>query len=198
MRTYPTGYIPAQEALFQGPKCYRNTFGLFIHNSRNVTVTGGLFADNMLGVDIDRDDTTKLVNSKVIGESDSYRALMAAKRLSEKVCNDPHIGVELHTEMLTEQSKSIAIENVEFSKFSHVRCSDAVPMQYDSSVSALWQSREATLLAADLTFALCRHRAGCLIRLRVCETWFSSRTTGTISIFVGPRLPTLPTSISMT
>lgn len=134
LKTYTPGYLPDQEATFLGFKCYRNIYGMFIHVSRNIVVKGGLFADNMLGVDIDRDDAIRIEDTKVIGESDSYRSLMAAKRLDTKVCNNPHIGIELHTQLRAPRAMGIVIKNVEFTGFSHIPCSDAVPFLLDSSV----------------------------------------------------------------
>jgi hypothetical protein len=134
MKTYPTGYAPNQEATLLGAKSYRNANGLFIHLSRNIVVQGGLFADNVIGIDIDKDDAIRVVGAKVIGESDSFRNLMLAKKLDKQVCNSPHIGIELHTELRTAKDTGIAISDVVFSGFGHIPCSDAVPFSMDSSV----------------------------------------------------------------
>lgn len=185
MRTYPTGYTPDQEATLLGAKCYRNTFGMFVHASRNVVVKGGLFADNMIGVDIDRDDNTRLVDSKVVGESVSYRNLMVAKQQSDKVCNSPHVGVELHTQLLTAKNKAIAIDNVEFSFFSHIRCNDAVPFSLDSSVCEsilILCSGRLGNLDSQYQNIIFFHRLkqGCLIPSRQYEKLHSPTMTVTI------------------
>ena len=135
MKTYPTGYLPDNEATILGLKSYRNSNGIFVHASKNIVVKGGLFADNKINVDIDKDESTRLEDTKIIGESDSYRRLLVAKRLDQKVCDASHIGVELHTQLLTPKAKGIVINNVQFSGFSHIPCNDAIPFSMDSSVS---------------------------------------------------------------
>lgn len=55
MRTYPNGYIPDEQAVFLNSRFYRNrNDGIFFHNSRNLAVVGGVFADNREQLDFDR------------------------------------------------------------------------------------------------------------------------------------------------
>jgi hypothetical protein len=100
-----------------------------------MVVQGGLFADNKVNVDTDRDEFVTVDAAKVVGESDSYRNLMVRKRLADRVCRNAHIGIELHTQLKTPKAPPIVIKNVEFSGFSHLTCADALPFSMDPSVS---------------------------------------------------------------
>ena len=135
LRTYPSGYAPREEAAFVGLKAYRNSKDVFFHRTSNVAVIGGLFADSMVAIDIDRSEDVRVDGAVIIGESESYRMLMNSKRLDKFVCYSPHIGIELHTWKNDHNKDNIVIENVRFSGFSHIPCSDAVPFSVDDTVS---------------------------------------------------------------
>jgi hypothetical protein len=107
---------------------------LFVHLSNNILVQGGLFADNTVSVDVDHDDNVTVNGVTVIGESESYRKYLAAKKLTSKVCGNSHIGIELHTQLKTPKEPIIVIKNIKFSGFSHMNCSNAVPFSLDDSV----------------------------------------------------------------
>jgi hypothetical protein len=134
LKTYPTGYRPAQGATFLGLKAYRNINGVFFHLSQSLLLEGGLFADNQIGIVIDRSDDIRIDGASVTGESDSYHALMVAKRLDKFICNAPHIGMQLHTFLNNPDEKGEVIVNIVFSGFSHIPCSDAVPFTLDNTV----------------------------------------------------------------
>jgi hypothetical protein len=134
VKTYPSGYLPDSEAELVGIKSYRNSFGLFIHVSSNIVVEGGLFADNKISIDVDRDEFVTVDGPTIIGESESYRQYLASKRLTSQVCSNSHIGVELHTQLRTPKAPPIVIKDVVFSGFSHMNCADAVPFSLDGSV----------------------------------------------------------------
>ena len=103
--------------------------------SRNIVVQGGLFADNKVSVDIDREELTTVDAATIIGESSSYRQYLASKQQTSKICNSPHIGLELHTQMKSQKAPPILVKDVKFSGFSHINCADAVPIMMDGSVS---------------------------------------------------------------
>lgn len=71
IRTYPNGYVPSNVAVFEDSRVYRNDdSGMFIHNSRNITLKGFHFADNEQGVDVDRIDLFELRDSEIVGRSE--------------------------------------------------------------------------------------------------------------------------------
>ena len=55
VRMYTPGYMPNTIATIDGLKSYRNdASGIFFHKCYNIIITNGFFADNNIGVDIDR------------------------------------------------------------------------------------------------------------------------------------------------
>ena len=119
----------------------------------NVVVQGGIYADNKFGIDIDRAENIKVDGARVIGESESYRALIERARLSKFVCNAPHRGIELHTRKQDPENEGVLIENVDFSGFDHLPCADAVPFSMDDTVSAQNLSPRNIIAACHLTYA---------------------------------------------
>ena len=70
IRTYPNGYVPNEQAIFEDSRVYRNSnSGMFIHNSRNIALSNFHFADNEQGVDLDRVDLFEMYDSEIVGRS---------------------------------------------------------------------------------------------------------------------------------
>ena len=101
VKTYPGSGLEPDDtpAIFRNTKSYRNAGnGVFIHNSRNIVVDGGVFADNRVAIDIDRSPTCVVQDAKIIGYSPEYKAI-AGPAAFRKHCPSgwPLRGVELHT-----------------------------------------------------------------------------------------------------
>lgn len=74
---YVPGYFPSTMSSFTGLKVYRNNaYGIFIHRCHNLRVDQSLFADNNFGIDLDRAEGIEVTNTRIIGMSPSYKALM--------------------------------------------------------------------------------------------------------------------------
>ena len=107
MKTYPgAGYNSIEEAAFIDSKMYHNRgSGIFLHNSGHFLIQGGIFADNRIGVDVDRAQSLRIIGSKFIGVTPSFAALVSSsgKRghcspvSSSMMMNYPVLGVELHS-----------------------------------------------------------------------------------------------------
>jgi hypothetical protein len=137
---YPKGYQPTNIVVFEGLKVHRNAAtGIFVHRSQNVRISGGLFADNNIGVDIDRAEGVELVNSVIIGESESYRNLMARQPTVKRVCRDAQdrwlVGIDLHTWKKEKAWAGAKISNVTLSGLENVMCPNSASIRYDSQVS---------------------------------------------------------------
>ncbi len=79
IRTYPNGYVPKEQAVFMNSRVYRNSdSGMFIHNSRNIALTGFHFADNEQGVDLDRIDQFRMSDSEIVGRSEGMLEIIYA------------------------------------------------------------------------------------------------------------------------
>jgi hypothetical protein len=137
LRTYPSGYIPDQEAAFVGVKAYlnRNT-GMFLHNSYNIRVTDSLFADNLISMDIDQADSIKVHRTKFIGQSDSYRKVLMSRGLPNG-CNDKNarsIGLQLHTSRDDREKEGSEFRALSFAEYSANSCEHSVPVHVDDTV----------------------------------------------------------------
>lgn len=93
-KTYPgNGYEPdGSPAVFKNLKSYRNrNSGVFIHNSRNIAIAGGVFADNRIGIDVDRSPTCSVTNATIIGLSPEYRSLSTQASLPKHCVSQPSV-----------------------------------------------------------------------------------------------------------
>jgi hypothetical protein len=94
-----------------------------------------LFADNAMGIDLERSEAIEVSNTIIIGESDSYRQLMARQSV-DKVCNrNKLIGLELGT-WQNKRAPGYMISNVTFSGFTKVSCLTPKMISFDDQVSS--------------------------------------------------------------
>jgi len=140
IKTYPHGYVPDNVAVFEDSRSYRNDGnGMFIHNSRNITLSGFHFADNEQGVDLDRIDLFEMHDSVIVGRSKDYKAKVVSQS-APNVCggNPTYIrGVEMHTfQAATGLKPSLQgkFKNVTFSGFNDTGCTDSAVFWADDEV----------------------------------------------------------------
>jgi hypothetical protein len=133
---YTPGYMPNTVASIVGLKAYRNdASGIFVHRSYNIVISNGLFADNNIGVDIDRAEAVVVRDTVIIGESPSYRQLMARQTVGE-VCKQRTLkGLDLHTWKVNTDRNGVKITNVDLSGFKNVACDFASSIHIDDHVS---------------------------------------------------------------
>lgn len=141
MRLYTPGYTPTSLATFDGLRIYRNAAtGIFVHRSSNILILNSHFADNNIGIDLDRTEGIEVRNAVVIGESASYRSLMARQSV-ERVCRNMQdrwlIGIDLHTWKKDKTLAGATLSNVTLSGFKNVQCLNSASIKYDSHVSYL-------------------------------------------------------------
>jgi hypothetical protein len=136
---YTPGYFPSELTPFTGLKVYRNAAsGIFIHRCHNILVTGSLFADNNKGIDLDRAEGIWVENTKIIGQSPSYEALMARQPGVGPVCDrNARTGIDLHTWQKEIDFWGAKISNVEMSGFgaNDPKCTKPTSITYDPFVS---------------------------------------------------------------
>lgn len=147
IRTYPFGYAPDDVAVFENSRSYRNSdSGMFIHNSRRITLDGFHFADNSQGVDVDRIDLFSLTNSQIVGRSEDYKSKVLSQGARNVCGNWPTSyirGVEMHTfrhDRNLQPTLQGLFQNVEFSGFNDTGC--AVP-------AVFWADDEARYMSWD-------------------------------------------------
>jgi parallel beta-helix repeat protein len=141
VRLYKPGYIPSTLANLEGMRLYRNSAtGIFVHRSSNILISNSHFADNNIGIDLDRTDGIEVRNAVVIGESASYRSLMARQSV-ERVCRNDQdrwlIGIDLHTWKKEKEYAGAILSNITLSGFKNVQCPNSASIHYDSQVSRL-------------------------------------------------------------
>jgi len=140
IRTYPSGYVPDNVAVFENSKSYRNgASGMFIHNSRNITLTGFHFADNEQGVDVDRIDLFEMHDSEVVGRSKDYKNKVVSQKAPNVCGGKPTYvrGVEMHTFRTAtgmEPTLQGKFKNVTFSGFNDTGCTDSAVFWADDEV----------------------------------------------------------------
>jgi hypothetical protein len=124
--------------LFTGIKSYRNNaIGIVIHRSHNIRIDQGLFADNYMGIDIDRSEGIEVTNTTIIGKSPSYEALMVRQTRIAPVCErGERVGLDLHTWQKDISFIGAKISNVTMSGFApnDVTCGKPRSLRYDNFV----------------------------------------------------------------
>jgi hypothetical protein len=116
LRTYPFGYLPVTEAVFVDNLSYRNMEdGFFLHNSKNIAISGGIIADNSLQIDLDRADAIRVDGTEIIGLSDSFLAtIQSQKGVMSHL--ESLVGIQLHGRTFFDQTGA-RINGVKFSGF---------------------------------------------------------------------------------
>lgn len=126
---------PPKEATFIGCKSYRNEEdGVFFHNSKNLTVVGGIYADNREQLDFDRAEYITLRDATVVGVSPEFRRLMEAQDVDPPCEYGKVVGVQLHTFTRDSRGNGAYLQNVSFTGFVDVGCEDAFPIDFDDEV----------------------------------------------------------------
>lgn len=135
IRTYPDGFDPSAEATFSNCKSFRNEEdGLFFHNSKNLTVVGGIYADNREQLDFDRAEYITLRDASVIGISPEFRQLIETQDVDPPCENGKVVGVQLHTFTRRSSGVGASLQNVSFSGFIDTGCDEAIAIDFDDEV----------------------------------------------------------------
>jgi hypothetical protein len=138
VKTYPTGYTPDTGATMTGLKVYRNVgTGLFMHITRNIDIVSSLFLDNRLGIDIDRANNIRITSTAVVGKSDMQQQYDFQTQNEISKCSSKKvIGIEIHSWKDDESITGASFNEVVFSGFQNVPCTNSVPISIDDTVSA--------------------------------------------------------------
>jgi hypothetical protein len=121
-----------------GIKSYRHVWaGIEIHRSQNLRIANGFFADNIISIDIDRTVGVEVINTTIVGESDSYRHLIGRQSNVDKMCDraGKRVGIELHTWTVETNWAAARTSNVTFLGFNKTTaCPNAASIMYDTQV----------------------------------------------------------------
>lgn len=139
IRSYPRkGIRPKGDAAhFTGLKLYRNREdGFFVHVCTNLVIEDSLFADNGLGLDLDRSDNILVRNVTIVGVSDSYRRQDQDQNMPGVCHRRSIIGLEMHTYGRREHERDgIALEDIRFEGFEGTGCRTSQAIRVDNNVS---------------------------------------------------------------
>jgi parallel beta-helix repeat protein len=138
---YVPGYFPPAMTPFSGLKVYRNqASGFFLHRCHNISIENGLFADNNVGIDLDRAEGNQVKNVQIIGQSPSFTALMARQPGVVGVCDrGVRTGFDIHTWQRDPGYWGATISNVQISGFdpNDPSCATPFSMRFESFVSGM-------------------------------------------------------------
>lgn len=136
IKTYPGhGYWPdGDAAVFKDCVSYRNAGnGVFLHNSGNIKIEGGIFADNRVQVDIDRSPACSVDGARIVGYSEEFRSIKETTK-SRGHCPSswPLRGVEIHSYWVGGSANGgSSITNTVFDSFEDTGCADTVDILVD-------------------------------------------------------------------
>lgn len=132
LRTYPGGFLPSKQAIFENTRSYKNRGdGIFFHNSENLSITGGVLADNKIQADFDRADNIVIDGTVVIGVTSLYQEIVDTQ-IGTPFHDDTVVGIELHGFVRDPSLQGATIRNVRFSGFSGSRSNHTALIQFDS------------------------------------------------------------------
>jgi len=135
LKLYPNGYFPETEAVFENTYSYRNVGdGVLLHNSKNLAIDGGIYADNRIQIEVDKQaDDVRVSNAQVIGFSPLYQIeVEAGNRKSHCPAYRPLVGIQLHSFLRYRDSDGYIIENITFSDYGEsIGCTDSSAIEMD-------------------------------------------------------------------
>lgn len=109
--------------MLAGIRSFRNdASGIFIHKNYNILVKDSVFADNNIGIDVDRAEGIAIEDTLIIGESESYRTLMKRQSVDPVCAARMVVGVDVHTWTIFKGHGGSKLKNVEFQGFSNTAC----------------------------------------------------------------------------
>jgi hypothetical protein len=120
LRFYPNGWYPSTAATLTGVKSFRNwRDGIYFQSTGSVTVDGGSFADNLMGIEVDKDcENITVTNAAISGYSDLYKSQVAQGGLASHCpAYMPLIGVQLQSYLYSRDSVGFTLSNIQFSNF---------------------------------------------------------------------------------
>jgi hypothetical protein len=122
LRFYPNEWYPSTAAKLTDVKSFRNWQNeIFFQDTGNVSVDGGLFADNLMSIEIDRDcKNVTVTNAAISVFFYFYKKQVAQGGLtSHYPAYMPLIGIQLQSYLYRRNSIGFTFNNVQFSNFDN-------------------------------------------------------------------------------
>lgn len=116
--TYPFGFNPPVQAVFDNTRSYKNKrAGVFFHESSDIKLIGGVLADNSIQADFDRADNIEIVGTQVIGSTARFNEIVTSQSRSF-AHSDRIVGVQLHGFAFERKRQGANLVDIQFSGFS--------------------------------------------------------------------------------
>jgi len=123
IKIYPTGFNSAQSNFLTNTKSYRNKlFGIYLYNGNNISVHGGVFADNLIGIDVNLSDNVVVKDLSIHGYSPEFRASAAKSGTTNVHCvhkSSGLTGLRLHPNLRSTSGSGTSVDSVTFDDFSN-------------------------------------------------------------------------------
>lgn len=119
-KLYPNGYFPSEHAPFEDMISFRNAGdGVLLHNSAKLWIKGGIYADNRVQVEVDKQaDDVWVTDGIMVGYSESFRRTVEASNTkSHCPATRPNVGLQLHSYLRFRDSHGYVIRNITFDQF---------------------------------------------------------------------------------
>jgi hypothetical protein len=115
--TYPHGFLPPSEAVFDNIRSYKNRQdGLFLRSTKNIRVAGGILADNMNQITFEIAQNIAVDDIQLIGRTDRFREIVDTQ--DGVLSHDERIvGINLHVTTPDLLEAGALFNTVAFSKF---------------------------------------------------------------------------------
>jgi len=156
VRLYPNGHFPDEEAIYEDQTSYRNNAdGFLFHNSRFLTIKGGHFLDNRMGVQLDKgSDRMNVTGAYIEGLSDLFKEEVEIRKTIMSHCPGfrPLTGIQLHSFLRFKDSQGYFISNITFRNFNEnsTKCWNSAAFDLDSQIRD--GHYDATAHIANVTF----------------------------------------------
>lgn len=130
--TYPLGFEPPTQAIFDNTRSYKNKqAGVFFHNSHDLKISGGVLADNGIQADFDRADNIAIQGTDVLGSTARFNEIVSSQ--SGRFGHEEIIGLQLHSFALAIERDGATIVDVRFDGFANAQSSRVTLIDIDSS-----------------------------------------------------------------
>lgn len=135
-KLYPNGYFPNTHAPFENMISFRNAGdGVLLHNSAKLWIKGGVYADNRVQVEVDKQaDDVWVTDGIMVGYSEHFRKeVEASNTKSHCPASRPNVGVQLHSYLRFRDSRGYILRNITFEQFGEelTDCKGSVGIDLD-------------------------------------------------------------------
>ena len=152
---YPNGWFPEAANVLVDTNSYRNVNdGILLQSTGNVTIQGGRFSDNRMGIEIEKDcENVTIRDARITGFSNIYKAQTTNNNKTRSHCPAyrPLVGVQLHSFLRYHDSKGVTMSGVSFDNLGNgTTCVGSMAIDFD--LETLDKHFDAYSTISNITF----------------------------------------------